>query len=199
MAATGAAGALEALEPVYANAERIVRGVTPAQLDAATPCPRYDVREVANHLVSVFEMFSAALEGEERPLADFEGDFLGSDPGDAFARASARNLAGWRRPGALDATLPLAFGPTPGHVGVFLNLGDSLLHGWDVAVATGQDPALPPDAAELMLGFMQGMMRPEMRAEGPDATFGPEVPVPADAPPAERLVAFSGRDPAWRP
>jgi uncharacterized protein (TIGR03086 family) len=191
--------AVEALVPAYANTERILRGVDPGAYARPTPCPSYDVRAVMNHLLSVLAMFNAALAGEDRPLTDFEGDYVGSDPGAAFAAAAARNLAAWQQPDALDATLPLAFGPTPGSVGVFLNLGDALLHGWDVAVATGQAPDLPPDAAETMLGFRRGMLRPEMRAVGPDATFGPEVEVPPDAPAADRLVAFSGRDPAWRP
>jgi uncharacterized protein (TIGR03086 family) len=188
---------IAALGPAYANTERIVRGVRADQLTSPTPCPSYDVRGVANHLVGVLEIFTAALHGEARTMDDLAADFVGTDPGEAFARAAAANLAAWARPGVLEETLPAAFGPIPGQIAVHLNLGDVLVHGWDIARATGQDPALPAEGAELMLGFMRQMMQPEMRSEGPDATFGPEVDVPDDAPVADRLVGFAGRDPAW--
>lgn len=195
----GPAHAVEALEPVYANVERILRGVGPDAWGAPTPCPSYDVRAVTNHLLATLDVFQAGLVGEPRTGEDLERDYAGDDAPGAFATLATASLAAWRQPGALDRTLTLAFGETPAQVAVFLNLGDALLHGWDVAVATGQDPALPEAPAELMLGFMQGMLKPEMRREGPDATFGLEVPVPADAPAGDRLVAFSGRDPRWRP
>jgi uncharacterized protein (TIGR03086 family) len=196
---TDGAAAVDALEPVYANVERILRGVPAGGWTAPTPCPSYDVHAVTNHLLATLDVFQAGLVGEPRTMEDLEQDFAGDDPPGAFATLAAASLAAWRQPGALDGALALAFGETPAQVAVFLNLGDSLLHGWDVAVATGQDPALPEAPAELMLGFMQGMLKPEMRREGPDATFGIEVAVPADAPVTDRLVGFSGRDPRWRP
>lgn len=194
-----ASAAVAALEPVYANVERILRGVAPDAWSAPTPCPRYDVRAVTNHLLATLDVFRAGLVGEEYPAEDLERDFAGDDPPGAFAALAEANLAAWRQPGALDGMLSLPFGESPAQVVAFLNLGDAMLHGWDVAVATGQDPALAEAPAELMLGFMQGMLKPEMRREGPDATFGLEVSVPPDAPVTDRMVAFSGRDPRWRP
>jgi uncharacterized protein (TIGR03086 family) len=188
---------IEALETAYAYAGRLVAGVPADRRGSATPCPSYDVEGVANHLVTVLEMFSGALEGEQRSMEEYTGDFLGDDWDAAFGRAAARNLAGWRRPGVLDGTLAMPFGEVPAAVGVYLNLGDALLHGWDVGVGSGQDAPLPDEPAAMMLEFMRGMLKPEMRSEGPDAAFGPEVPVAADAPITDRLVGFAGRDPAW--
>jgi uncharacterized protein (TIGR03086 family) len=78
---------------------------------------------------------------------------------------------------------------------VHLNVVDVLVHGWDLATAIGVPAALPDDAATDALAFVQQMLRPEMRKDAPDAAFGPEVVVPADAPITDRLVAFLGRHP----
>jgi len=185
-----------ALAPAFDNTERIVRGVRADQWGDATPCPSYSVRDVVNHLVGGLDAFTAGLAGEARAA---EGEHVGDDPAEAYAVAARRDRSAWETPGALETTLALPWGASPGAVAVHLALGDSLLHGWDVAVATGQDPRLPEDAAAVMLTFMQGMLKPEMRGKGPDATFGPEVPVPDGASVVECLLAFSGRDPAWRP
>lgn len=185
-----------ALAPTFDNTERILRGVRADQWDAPTPCPSYSTRDVANHLVGGLEAFTAGLTGESGATDE---DHVGDDPAEAYAVAAQRDRSAWEAPGALEAILTLPWGPSPGSVAVHLALGDSLLHGWDVAVATGQDPRLPEDAATVMLTFMQGMLKPEMRADGPDATFGRERPVADGASVVDRLLAFSGRDPAWRP
>jgi uncharacterized protein (TIGR03086 family) len=72
-----------------------------------------------------------------------------------------------------------------------------LLHGWDLAAATGQTWSSDPAAVERCLGFVRDLAAgsPEVR----DGMFGPEVPVPADAPALDRLLGLAGRDPGWRP
>lgn len=72
---------------------------------------------------------------------------------------------------------------------------DVFMHSWDLARATGQHHALDPDLAQTLLTDMQDMEEP-MRSSG---QYGPAHPVDANAPVQDRLVAFIGRDPAWRP
>jgi hypothetical protein len=69
------------------------------------------------------------------------------------------------------------------------------MHTWDLARATGQDDSLDPGECEHLL---DGMVAAEaaIRASG---QYGPKVEVAADATAQDRLVAFIGRDPAWRP
>ena len=69
------------------------------------------------------------------------------------------------------------------------------MHTWDLAQATGQDAALDPDECEHLLAGMVPM-EDALRNSG---HYGPAVPVAADAPADERMVAFIGRDPAWTP
>jgi uncharacterized protein (TIGR03086 family) len=66
-----------------------------------------------------------------------------------------------------------------------------LVHGWDLARATGQEPTLDPDLAEQLLAFARQAINDDMRAP----RIGPEVAVAADAPATDRLVAFMGRTP----
>ena len=83
------------------------------------------------------------------------------------------------------------------------------MHTWDIARATGQTPAWNEPAVEnayaLMRSWLPGGRRAETFAEvrkkmGPAAAasgdaFAEVVPVPDDAPPIDRLVAWNGRQP----
>src|ERR1700744_285492 len=68
-----------------------------------------------------------------------------------------------------------------------------LLHGWEYAVATGQPADVPDSLAEYVLGVAEKIITPERRAKG---EFGAAVEVDEHAPGIDRLVAFTGRDPA---
>ncbi len=84
----------------------------------------------------------------------------------------------------------------PGEVCGLVALDEVLLHGWDVARATGQ-PYLPTDAeSEAVLPFVT----PDDSApdgSGRDGIFGLVVTVPEDAPVFDRVLGLAGRDPNW--
>jgi uncharacterized protein (TIGR03086 family) len=71
-----------------------------------------------------------------------------------------------------------------------------VLHGWDLARATGQ--GYEPDEAALRAayGLLEGAA--EQAGEG-RGMFGPVVAVERDAPLLDRAVGLSGRTPDWRP
>ena len=70
-----------------------------------------------------------------------------------------------------------------------------VLHGWDLARATGQHHEPDPADVATILGFLEV----SASAEGTPGLFGPVVPVPDDAPAFDRALGLSGRDPGWRP
>ena len=76
-------------------------------------------------------------------------------------------------------------------------IAEFAVHTWDLARAVGQSTDLDPDVALRGLAFMSGALaRPESRGD----YFGPEVPVPNDAPPYDRIAAFAGQTRAsWPP
>jgi uncharacterized protein (TIGR03086 family) len=85
---------------------------------------------------------------------------------------------------------PLGEMPGPALAG-FTTL-DILVHGWDLAKATGQPADLDGRLATHVLGFAeQALGTPESR----EGRIAPALAVPADAPLTSRLVAFLGRQP----
>lgn len=76
-------------------------------------------------------------------------------------------------------------------------LNELVIHGWDVASASGQPFDCDPRALESSMEFVSMMSIPEEEA-GRAGLFGPVVDVPADVPLLDRVIALSGRDPSWR-
>lgn len=68
---------------------------------------------------------------------------------------------------------------------------EQLVHGWDLAKATGQDTKMPKDLAEAAFQMVDGNMPPDQRG----SFFKPEVKVGKDASAQEKLLAYSGRKP----
>jgi uncharacterized protein (TIGR03086 family) len=181
------------LDQAVASTGKIVAGVRPDQLGDPTPCAEWDVRELLNHVIGVSDAFSRAAAGEPiKPPAPRTDYFRGDGYAAAYEAATAAMLATWHAPGALDATITLPFGDAPGSVAASINFVDVLVHGWDLARATGQDATLDPDLAEPALEVSRNLVSDQFRSAG---AFGPEVAAPADASTANRLVAFLGRTP----
>jgi uncharacterized protein (TIGR03086 family) len=81
----------------------------------------------------------------------------------------------------------------PGEAVAMVGLTEVVIHGWDLARATGQPYDVEPDIAEAVLANVA-----EFAAQGPvEGLFGAAVPVADDAPILDRIVALSGRDPGW--
>jgi uncharacterized protein (TIGR03086 family) len=116
-------------------------------------------------------------------------DLAGHDPAAAYAEAAAAALAAAGGDTLIRVHVtPLGEMPGPALAG-FTTL-DILVHGWDLAVATGQPADLDGRLAAHVLGFAeQALATPEARA----GRIGLAVPVAADAPVTQRLVAFLGR------
>jgi uncharacterized protein (TIGR03086 family) len=84
----------------------------------------------------------------------------------------------------------------PGAVAAMVATDELVVHGWDLARATGQEYRPDPAALRSALAFLTETARgPE---EERAAIFGPVVPVPGDAPLLDRAIGLSGRDPRWR-
>ncbi|GLZ15700.1 hypothetical protein Acsp04_59350 [Actinomadura sp. NBRC 104425] len=89
--------------------------------------------------------------------------------------------------------LGFAVGPAPEVASIIIK--EMAVHGWDVAVSTGQDYAVTPEAGEFLLRVVDEHADMYRRYDG----FADPVPVDAGAPAFERALALSGRDPRWPP
>ena len=69
---------------------------------------------------------------------------------------------------------------------------DALIHTWDLATATGQDPSLDPELVDACIAMFLPEMPERGRASG---LVGAAVDVPEDASPQSRLLAAMGRQP----
>jgi uncharacterized protein (TIGR03086 family) len=184
---------VEQLRGAFDTTGRIVAGIRPEQLSEPTPCKEWDVREVVDHATTVLTRFrSTALREpppEGRPTGDADDDFVG-----AYLAAADSTLAAWTSQGALEGNCLMPSGAEwPAITAAGINATDTLVHGWDLAKATGQDATLDPALAAAILEFCRATVTDELRAGR--GAFGPIVPVPDDASPTDRLVAFLGRQP----
>ena len=175
------ASQLDRLGPLLAV---VVGAITPEQLDRPTPCTDFTVQGVLEHMVGGATQFAAAFRRAEAPPPAPVADALG-----AFGPALTELAGSITAPGALEGTMASPFGEVPAETFARFVVLDGLVHGWDLATATGQpyepDPALVADVT----AFAQGAL-PPLR-DG--VAFGPEAAAPAGASPIEALAAFTGR------
>jgi uncharacterized protein (TIGR03086 family) len=171
----------------------IVAGVAHHQWTGPTPADEWDVRTLVNHIVSG-NLWAAEL-AAGRTIADvgdrLDGDVLGADPIAAYDISAAAAAAAFEAPGALEAPCAVSYGPVPGSVYAGHRFIDVLVHGWDLAKATGQDTTIDAGLVEACLAVVEPQAD-MMRAGG---AFGPRVDTPADADPQTRLLALLGRRP----
>jgi uncharacterized protein (TIGR03086 family) len=177
-------------EQVFPRTAEIAGNVKPDLYRNPTPCSDWDVHQLLNHMISTHHMFAALLKDQDpaEPL-----DEIGDDPGGAYDEAIAASLETWKMPGAFEQTLPLPIGATPGNVALALLVMDNIVHGWDLAQATGQHLPIDEDIAAYYLEQVRAMRLPRQPADG--APFGPEVPVPDSASSVDKLLGFLGRRP----
>lgn len=189
------------LEPVedLAAATRaagdLVADVRHEQWGAPTPCPEWNVRELVNHVVSGTRLFTGILRGDAivgpDALDPKAGDTLGDNPASAYRKAAEELLAAFRQPGVLEQFFDVPVGTVPGVVALHLRTVEELVHGWDLAQATGQQTRFGDDTVERAIEFSLGKLADVPPERSP---FAPPQPVLDHAPPLDRLVAMLGRE-----
>lgn len=179
---------------------RLAAGVPDTRLGDPTPCPHYAVRDLLGHLAGLAVAFRDAARKDLGPTTD-------TDPGEAAAplpagwreelpRVLGELAEAWKDPAAWTGMTRAGGVDLPGDIAAVVAVDELVIHGWDLARATGQDYA--PDRAALRAShaFLLAAAEDESRGGG---IFGPLVPVPDDAPLLDRAVGLSGREPDWTP
>ncbi|REF00885.1 TIGR03086 family metal-binding protein [Thermomonospora umbrina] len=182
---------LHSFERVQGEAEARVAAVPPEAFAGPTHLPGWDVARLIDHLILVDVRCAAVADGVAPP----EGTGRGADAepagaAAAFRRAGERARLAFARPGMLNETVTAPWGSAPGYVLVQHAVIELLVHGWDLARATGQPTDLAPEQAAQALPVARTWYAGPPRAA---AGFSPPRPVPADATPADLLAAFLGR------
>ncbi len=94
-----------------------------------------------------------------------------------------------------EGTSTIAGNVMPNHQVAMVALDELVLHGWDLAVATGQPFELPEGTDPGLFEFITDLASDG----GIPGLFGPRVSVAPDAPRFDHMLAMSGRDPGWQP
>jgi len=175
----------------------VAAGIGDDDLDRPTPCEGVSVGQLLTHVIGLAQAFRAAAQKDLGPLTDTPpspGDPVAVDPDwrDALGEHVPRLVRAWRDPEAWEGMTRAGGIDLPGQAAGLVALDEVVLHGWDLARATGQDYPLDDDTAQTCLGFVE-----QFDPAGTPGLFGPAVPVPADAPVLDRLVGRAGREPAW--
>ena len=178
-----------------ANFAELVSGVDAGQWSAPTPCTDWNVRALVNHVVGEERWTVPLLEGStiQKVGDSLDGDLLGSSAKDAAEAAGAAAVAAFAVPGASTRTVHLSFGDTPAEEYAWQLFADHLVHGWDLAAATGDDRSLDGELVDACATWFAD--REELYRGG--GAIGPRVDVGPDASPQDRLLASFGRDPGW--
>ncbi len=188
---------MEALPVVHDRAlaatRALVAGVPEDRWLSSTPCEDWDVRELLNHVVAG-NLWVGELAGPEGKTIEevgdrLDGDVLGEDPVAAYDTSVPVASRAFAREGAMDAPCAVSYGPVPGSVYCGHRIIDVLIHGWDIAVATGQDPTLDPALVEACWEIVE----PQAELLAASGVFASRIEVPGDADPQTRLLAALGR------
>ena len=179
----------------------IVGQVQDDQLDDATPCPDYTVAGLLDHIVGFCDAFTAGAMKQS------------SGPGPAGPSGSAEGLvAGWRleiperlaglaeawsSPDAWEGMTVVAGVDLPGEQAGLFALDEIVMHGWDLAQATGQSFEIDDEALGPLEQLLVPLAAPEM-AEIRDNLFGPIVHAPGGGTRVDQVLGLAGRGPAWQ-
>ncbi len=190
------------LEPAARRLGALVEAVPDDALDRATPCPDYCLGDLLEHVGGLAQAFRNAAtkatqtgaepsaQGPSGDASRLPDDWRTRIPQDLLAMAEA-----WRDPEAWTGMTAAGGVDLPGEVAGLVALDELVIHGWDVAKASGQPYEPEPGELAAVRAFVAPMADapPEQRA----GLFGPPVPVADDAPELEKVVGLTGRDPAW--
>ncbi|GAB2849723.1 TIGR03086 family metal-binding protein [Lentzea nigeriaca] len=182
------------LSPATDRLAGLVRDVTDGDLAAPTPCPDYTVGDLLDHINGLSVAFTmAALKTPLTGAGSGDASRLPSDFRESVPQRLAELAKAWQAPQAWEGMTAAGGVDLPGEVAGAVALDEIVLHGWDLARATGRPFDVEEDLLQVVYGFVSSV--PADQRDG--SLFGPAVEVGSNAPLLDRVVGLSGRNPAW--
>ena len=173
---------LTAAEASLAVCQAVLRGLKPESGRLRTPCAKYDVDDLVEHLLGSIRSLGVA------------GGAMMPDPASGpaevrVAEAAQAALETWRKRG-LEGTVNLGRSEVPATVVTDVLCMEFLVHAWDFARATQQTITVDDALSSYVLERGRSLIAPQMR-DGDN--FAAEIEVGPDADSLTRLLAFTGR------
>ena len=173
-------------------AHGLIAAIGPEQMTDPTPCEEFDVRTLVGHLVATVDRARVIGSGGDPGTVEVVVTGLPDDGwADAYAAAIDQMWPVWQSDDSLETIVTAPWGQVPGRNAVWGYLRETVVHGWDLAVATGQDPEADPAVVQPLLERSEQLLPAQPR--GGFIPFGPVVDPAADARPTERLANWAGR------
>ncbi|OBK17129.1 TIGR03086 family metal-binding protein [Mycobacterium asiaticum] len=177
---------LHSAEDSLAVLQHVLHTIAGSDKDKQTPCSEYNVKQLTTHLLNSIVTLGGMVGADIAVPED-------TDSVEGLVIAAARPaLDAWHKHG-LEGEVPFGDGAIPARAAVAVFSIEFLVHGWDYARAVGSQINPPDSLSEYVLGLAQNIIQPPQRQA---AGFDDPVRVADDAPPLDRLLAFTGRNPA---
>jgi uncharacterized protein (TIGR03086 family) len=186
-------------DPPVRQLRAILLGVADDDLTAPTPCPGWTVGVLLSHLIGLSYAFAAAarksddVPGTSGPPPEPSAGDLPTHWRSRLPVLLAELETAWRDPAAWTGTATAGGVTMPAADMGVVAMNEVVLHGWDLAQATGQEFFTDPRILETLLEFLS-----QGPPEGTPGMFGPPVEVDDEATLLDQVVAQAGRDPQWR-
>jgi uncharacterized protein (TIGR03086 family) len=189
------------LTPAAQRLADLVARVGDDELGGPTPCPAYSLGDLIEHVGGLALAFRAAAEKDTAsPYVNHAPSGDASRLGEGWRARIPADLAAlaraWAEPGAWTGMTRIASQDAPAEMVGITAADELVVHGWDVARATGQPYEPEPDLLDAAHDFLGMFASPDAPA-GPEVPFGPSREVPGDAPALDQVLALAGPDPAW--
>ncbi len=190
------------LGPAARRLADLVSAIPDRRLGGPTPCPDYSLGDLVEHVGGLALAFTGAA---TKATGDITAQAPAGDRtrlGDDWRTRIPRDLAGlaaaWNDPAAWTGMTRAGGVDLPGEAAGLVALDELVIHGWEVARASGQAYDCDPESLEAVLGFVAQFSGPGQEDQRA-GLFGPVVAVADDAPLLDRVIGLTGRDPTWSP
>ncbi len=184
------------LAAVLDQAGALITTTDPADAGLATPCEEFDVAHLIDHMVAIPFRIAHVAEGGLGTDVPSSLDVAPSDWASQWAQGRARVDAALADDGVLTREFKAPFGNVPGAVALNMYVTEFLVHGWDLAKATGRlgqlNATLGDAVATAALPNVRRAIPADARGTIP---FAEVVEVGDDASPFDQLLGWYGRDP----
>jgi uncharacterized protein (TIGR03086 family) len=187
----------EVLESAHRVLRSAVAGVDPNGWVRSSPCEEWNVTQVLQHAAGDQMAFASAITGgpgpSENPFSP--SGVMQSDPLTFADVAIVAAAEAWATIGVGTGSVPTplpqgALSPT---IGVGACALDAAVHGWDIAMATGQRSALDASLARSLHEVAIEIVEP-LRQYG---AYAPALSEATDDDDVAALLRFLGRNPHW--
>ena len=182
--------------PACALTADLVTNVKDDQLGARTPCEHMTVAALVSHIGDVSTAFTDAAAKRTGVLTDKLpeiGEHLVSDWRTVYPDRLTALAGAWENPAAWEGSTRAASLNFDGERCGLVTLTEVVVHGWDLARATGQPFSVGDSVLDAVHSHLTWLVQ-----QGPDESlFKKPVPVPDDAPLLDRVIGLTGRNPGW--